>query len=318
MRFFILIVASATFCHSLVASVAKSQTTNDGVMLRERVQKWSDWSKNVVGDYTVAVDTGEVHNGKPIINIRTIQRKANGYRCIRLKYSDGNGLANVAIIQNPAYSGKLQMGLNDEWVLTGLILRSDPDYEKRFKELSIVGADYFHTKIVNSGLKIIPLALEPAGYSLVAVEEKGEATAYTLEFKKGHHTDPPKYSMIRLHFAKSGLAPPVQIDFTFPDRKLSRVSRDWTKVGGKEVPTKNLFYSPEFVSPGMTPSDTETFDYSNFEAPFDTATCYLSHYGLPEPSGVSPSGRTWWILTGVGVILVILGFVMRQRWSAAN
>lgn len=325
MRVFTYLVVGTTFIHLSVTTVAYSQARDDGIALRERVQQWNNWSRQF-GDSTVTVDTSEMEDGKKRVNVRTIQRNRAGYLCVRVDFSFGHVSEHYINIQNPAYSARLQMGMNDEWVLTGLAVAGEPDYEEQLSKI-IGGVDCFATKITEMPAHFLPLVLDQVGYSVSAtdemIDEIGAATVYTMQFKPGYLTVPPYYSMIRLHFAKSDLAPAVQIDYRLvnPIRGFSRVFRDWTKAGGggQDVPATDLNYTPELPLPGLEPYGKALFDYANFDAPFDTATCYLSHYGIPEPAQVGKSGwGWWWILIGVGVALVIVGFVMRQRLAAAR
>lgn len=316
MQVFILVAAGVVFLHPFFSSTAVSQSSDEVDSLLNHVQEWSDWSDEF-SNYSVTVDRNKTTDDR--VNVRTIQRDGSSYLCIRTETTVGKDRAKFACIQNPDYTADLEVGLNDEWVLKSLAVAGQPNYSLKADDMT-AGVDTFANKLVRTGVQIIPVLLKRSGYSLTAVDDTADVTMFTIEFEPGESDMPDSVAMARLHFAKSGLAPPVQLDYDIKDVQRSRIFVDWKKIGEHDVPARELYFFPGFKAPGEDPGEPQIvteFDYSDFEASFDTSTCYLTHYGLPEPSQVQGSNKYWWILVGSGAVLLIGGFIARQRASAA-
>lgn len=214
------------------------------------------------------------------------------------------------------------------WAVSELVLNSEEGYARALMSLNgtntfasfglvrLVGPTYGTT---NTSLAAV--LADPANYDVTGLAPDGGQTRLEIAVDPQFQPDDPmRPSKFVVGFNSDHIATLVVVIPEAPGGAYTETYSfdDFHRVGTTELPGSIVLKS-DLVPPDEEPfreTTTIKFDYSQFDAPFDTDRCYLTYYGLPEPDGVRQS--TWpWYAAGAGLVLVA-AWLLRKRKEAGQ
>jgi hypothetical protein len=146
----------------------------------------------------------------------------------------------------------------------------------------------------------------------VTHSKEGETHVYDVAIAPPAVSDPDfvGFDNVKVSFVQSSFLP-ERLDLTYSNGRAVTFSySDWVTVEGTQVPQKL-----EILRTGVeTPLAVRVLDYRSAVEELDEATCYLTHYGLPEPEGVRSSSAFWGIAVS-GLVLALIVFFGKRRVS---
>lgn len=311
MRILFFLLSSLTwYCVPVPGSPADETANKES--LPGRLDAWRAWSESF-DHWTVTIET-QLSDEPGVVGRRRIQRDKQLY-CMRLEHKQGQTTDLYLSLANAEYVAELQGGLNGQWALTSLTMVNAPKYDKARDDV-VRGTDYFFRDMMTPG-DFVERLLKHETYSVTSVENTVDSIVYNLLFIPRDPKPDTGWSALtsmRLHFSSGDVAPPIRIDYSYAETKVSLVFSEWVKAAGKDVAGKIFLYKPQFAGPGIEPLMTTTITTDEMDVPLDPTTCYLNHYGLPEPAGGTESDMPFWGLIAIGCVIAFGGFLlMRHR-----
>lgn len=222
---------------------------------------------------------------------------------------------SVRII-NPKYAAEIERLDGSEWVLQKLRLAGDNGYKEFCDDMR--GADYFVSKILNPGG--IPDAFR-AGDRVPSLRESRDGVNIVIEgtiILQNYRTQELTPRPIRLYFQSDASESPVRIDFQSADgREVSFCNKVAIDSAGQYLPEKCEIWTDGYYSADRNPSSSNTYRFISVNRAIDTQLCFLSHYGIPEPTGVTHANSPWITFVVAMAIVTTIWLVYRFRQSQA-
>ncbi len=274
------------------------------------VNQWLDWGEEL-SSWEFECSTT---NSANVVN-RTV-RSAGNYFVSDVHWEAQKSAHESVRIINPKYAAEIERLDGSEWVIQKLRLAGDSTFQEFCDDMR--GADYFASKILNPGG--IPDAFR-AGDRAPSLREFRDGENIVIEGTMiflDNRTRELKPGSIRLYFQSHGSRLPVRIDFkSVDDREVSFCNTTGFESAGEDLPEMCEIWTDGYYSADRAPVDSNKYKFISVNRAIDTQLCFLSHYGLPEPTGVTNSTSPWvTVVVGMAIVATIW-LVYRFRQSQA-